>query len=301
MHETNNTIQFAQASLAHTYYYETDRGQIAPMDVSSALQDIGLTYERPLLFTTSDPDAFSHMVTARTPEKQEVKVRVCFSEASARQIYANVQHATDLGVRTPQALRHYGRLVILEFAEGENLEAPTLEQVRQAGTLYAGMNEQLAGGTESTSERLGSLVGKALAATSSVVPVSLSAKVKNAITQHAPSQLLPVFDHQDIGLHNMLVGPDGDLILIDEEAFGVLPFGVTLDKALNDQGAVGICKTEAEQQQYLTAFPESLQEYYNDTQHYWRLVNTLRLAARFVAIGNKGGDQKAAELLGAVA
>jgi hypothetical protein len=111
-------------------------------------------------------------------------------------------------------------------------------------------------------------------------------RLREQVLAEMPEKIIPVVDHQDIGIHNMIINPEGKIFLIDEEGFGVMPFGYTQLRCLYGEAAYGLCRNDEERRVYLSTYNEAEQSYLESTMNYWRLLNQYRGIARSISVGN---------------
>ncbi len=280
-----------EGCLEGTYFYDIDRsaGQ-TEIDFLEEIAKMGLKPIKPLRFgvkgwDTVNINEFGHMALCEDQEGRKYKVRNCFSLSEANRMQTVVNFATAKKVSTPGIVGRKGQVLVLDYIEGDNpsesLEELDLLAVAKAHFSMEIPFETLEGRVR---EKLNDLINYSINFINEI-DSDKARYLKNKLDELFPDKIIPVFDHQDNGVHNLLKGVDDKFWWIDEEAFGILPFGYTLERALYGNGGHGICVSEAQRETYVSVFTDEQIEYYNNTREFWKLLLVTRSVAR--ALFNK--------------
>lgn len=269
-------------SFETTYFYSIDsRGLPVRGDLAAA----NLQIIKPLKFEKDVKNIENHhMFLCQTTDGQKVKARFCFSPRDAARIEQNVQLAHAKGVSTPQVISRQDSLVVLEYIEGANVADMDISQYQALGKLHAQLIEPFSELAPAMHAALSALLVNILQRLQPISTTEQMKRLEDLITQLYPKTILPVFDHQDTGRHNTVLDEQQNLWLIDEEAFGIVPFGYTQERFQYGLDGLGTCQNDEQRGAYLSQFSAEHQDYYLATRTFWQLVLQLRTAGRYMIL-----------------
>ncbi len=273
--------------LNSTYFYDISRKtDKTNVDLLEVIARFGLEPVTSLRFGLSGKEqenntSFGHMILCTDSKGNKVKARNCFSSSEAERMERSVAFAANNSIQTPKILARDGQVIILEYIDGENPEGVLpLEDIRLIAEAHAEMEIPLPELESKTAEKLHKLISEALLKLREYLPEATVEPLEKALIEKFPTKIYPVFDHQDNGVHNILKGKDGQYWFIDEEAFGVLPFGYTLERALFGNGGHTICKNDSQREVYMSCFTPEQIDYYIKTREFWKMLLVARSSAR---------------------
>jgi len=294
MQEVSEYLQgdFSRYCLENTYFYNLrhlkDRGLDSVTDVPLALANMGLEIVRPLQFQEANTTGFSRprIFLCDAGDHTLVKARVCTSKQEAERIFSNVQIASSLGVRTPQVIITNESILISEFANGEHCTNPTDEQIVLVAQAHHKLNYQLPILENQLRQQLGTLFNASYNVIGEQLGQQEAETVKAVVEYNQPQKFIPVFDHQDLGVHNIIWSDDGQPVIIDEEAFGIIPFGYSLYRATEGRSGYKVCHTDQQALGYKKQFSDQQNQYFVETHDYWKNLLKVRSTARALIVGN---------------
>lgn len=277
-----------EESFQTTYFYTTTTSLSRENGSLEMLERNGLKVIKPLTYKDdNDPSKFStyHMFLCER-QGQKVKARFCYSLRDALRIEQNVRFATGRGVNTPSIISRDDSLLVLEFVEGVNATELTIEQCKAMGELYARMLRPFPDFESKVRGSLQRLFEECLESLLPVLSTDQINHLRSLANTLTPSKIIPVFDHQDAGRHNTIIDKKSNPWLIDEEAFGILPFGYTQERLLHGLSGSGTFDTDEQRSAYLDQLPEDFRSLYLETRPFWEFVLRLRTAGRHRFLNN---------------
>lgn len=242
------------------------------LKIKSALQyDDGATknFGVPRVFLLSDDTSY-------------FKIRICNSTSEALRIGNNLGYALSNGVPVSRVIEVSGPLVLLEYILGEKINELSQDDIKKISKIHSLINHpiEFKGYIEENLENM-------ILSSMDILPKSDElSRMKDAFYDEFPESFIPVFDHQDFGVNNIIKGK-GQFFVIDEEAFGILPFGYTLHRAIKGRRKYNVCNSEEEMNLYLSNLLPIYQAYYSKTRKFWEIVYKIREGARIFVSGNK--------------
>ena len=93
------------------------------------------------------------------------------------------------------------------------------------------------------------------------------------------------FDHQDYGIHNLLIDETHRIRVVDEEAFGVLPLGYGIVRPIFDRHNYRVVREKGDLS-YLDLFTNDQKRYFIDHLDILRALFILRNSVRRFVVGN---------------
>lgn len=108
-------------------------------------------------------------------------------------------------------------------------------------------------------------------------------------------RLQTVLDHDDFGIHNIIMTDKG-FGLVDEESIGVLPFGFCLIRPLYDKN-YGICKDNKQRLVYISQFNQHQRSLFEANERFFIFSYLFRNSIRKLEHNNQDGGIKMLERL----
>lgn len=197
------------------------------------------------------------VVCIEDKDGKKFKVRWCRDEDEARKIYSRAQFAYASGVPTARPLTLCRETILLEYINGKDcLGSFSRNDVSFVGEIHANMNSSVLHNFSLTNSFLEEMCRFISEGSRALYDGSIfNSQTVKKLERLPNPQVIIVFDHDDIGRHNYLDTLAGRKMLLDEEAFGYLPFGFGLVRPLYDV-SLKIVKDREELQLYLNKFPK---------------------------------------------
>lgn len=290
--EVRNTPQIMTPAqlLERTYFYNLyqrkDAGLPSNQEIQELLAEGGVNLIKPLVFP--DPDTSKvirpSVYLCETPETGPIKVRVCPSSEEALRIFDCVNIAVAQGLRTPPTIKLWGNCLALGFAPGHHEIDFDINEINNIGKMHAGFIVHYPELKDLMQIKMQDLLENCQSVIEESIPGTFHPNLYAQLYERMP-KLLPVFDHHDIGKHNLIKNGD-NFWIIDEEAFGIIPFGYAISRAIDGRKTYSICSTPAERKAYMQNFPPDLAEYAMKTHNYWTKFYRYRAVARSIVLGN---------------
>jgi hypothetical protein len=237
----------------------------------------GLQYDDDAIKMSGIPKVF---LVRRNNER--FKIRICSSDEESVRINQNISYAYNRGIPVSRSIEAFGPLLLLEYVPGQSVQEISSEDRIKIGNIHSSLNH-IVSYSENLKNKLESIFLVSLEALSKLKGVN---RYRDIFYQELPENLFPVFDHQDFGLHNLVKNSQG-FFVVDEEAFGILPFGYSLHRAMHGRRKYEVCSNEKEVRDYLSCFSKEFSDYYIKTQNFWESVYTIRESARVFVCGNR--------------
>ncbi len=215
------------------------------------------------------------LIRARTKEGIKVKVRFFEDRSQAVRSFESTSLAYGAGVPTTEPLSLDGTLGLFSYVEGKNLIRENLNEsdVREIGKIHSTLNnsQRYVNGEEfrENSEGMVERASKNL----------LDSGLLDEPFKIKHPHFIPVLEHEDFGIHNVIKGRERKFTLIDEESFGILPFGFGLVRPLYDK-VFRITASSKRGETYLSQFDEEKRQYFRDNANYFIFMYVLRNASR---------------------
>ena len=219
------------------------------------------------------------------------KIRLCNSQEEAKRIANNLEYAACQKLPVSRVIQLFGPLILLEYISGQPLQRLSKKDIASIADIHSKLNHIIYCDIERIEKKLKILFYSCFQALSHF---KIMGEYKEIFLNGFPKELIPVFDHQDFNLTNVIRGPNS-FFLVDEEALGILPFGYSLYKAMQDARRFNICSNREDVRNYLSRFPQKCRDYYLDTEHFWKSIYILRESARVIETGNLSLAKKMVE------
>ncbi len=252
------------------------------------IKDKGLELLSPLQY--DDPTIKSFVTPAVflvREGKSYFKVRVCDSDQESARIIKNINYARSRDIPVSKVVCASGPLVFLEYTPGETIKNLSSRDRIKIADIHNQLNHTIPLKLDLRSKLI-RLIGDSI-----YVLKDFDIGRYKELCQELPN-VLPVFDHQDFGLNNLIRTPEG-FSLVDEEALGILPWGFSVYKAMEGKRGFNICCNSQDVQEYLSCFPKDKSDYYHKTHQFFGSLYTLRESARVLIGGNKNLARKLIE------
>ncbi len=223
-----------------------------------------------------------------------VKIRYSETEDEAEKLFLRSNFAFSLGIPVSSPLARLGKFTLFEYLEG-NLINPNFSEnyIGQISEIQAIMNSQLFKSQENyIKSLLEEMVEKGLSYLSfkGVDLISLKKLERNLFDF---GFIRAVFDHQDYGIHNLLVDSENHIKVIDEEAFGIVPLGYGVIRPIYGRDNYRVVR-DKDPAKYLDQFGYSQRKYIEQNFSLLRSLFIFRNSVRRFLVGN---DKGAFELL----
>lgn len=284
---------FPRYCLENTYFYNLthlkDSGLADIQDVTIAISSVGLKIVRPLQFQEANTLGFSQprVFMCRSDQEGLVKARVCTSSEEAARIERSIGFARAIGISTPNAIRRSERFLVLDYTTGEHKPELSPSELIAVAQLHNTLNFRIPGIEVQLHSEIIRLLDDCYELIGTQVYQGQAAYAREMVQEVFPDSLIPVFDHQDLGKHNLIWPPDGQPVVIDEEAFGITPFGYSLYRAVQGRKGYNVCINDIDRQVYLEQFPAERVDYFHATMRFWELLLKTRSTARALIVGNR--------------
>lgn len=238
----------------------------------------GYEIKFPLQYQHSDTKGFGMpKVFLLSKGNKLFKGRIVNSEEESKRIENNLVYAKQMGLPVSELVESMHSFMILSYIVEDKDLVFDNEMIREIGLLHSRLNISQV----SNKNFLGKFEKMLMDCCNFCERPELYKKIKKTI----PSDFYPVFDHQDFGIHNLIIH-NKKPYLIDEEALGLLPFGYSLHRALNGRSGYSICNSFEEKEIYLSQFSKEKREAYFDSMLFWENFLNLRSASRAKVVGN---------------
>lgn len=226
-----------------------------------------------------------HLVT----KEGEYKARLCANKVEAKKLAnRNIEVEKTLDNKA-KLLKLEDNVVLFEFLQGKNLTASdATKHLEEIAQLQIMLNKQKYGSLTSVLEKnVTQLIKESI---STVEQIDKRIYQKLLATVNTFPQLIPVLDHQDFGIHN-LISDEDKIYLIDEEAFGILPLGYAIVRATMERPAYGLGHINSFEE-YIKYHPQETQKYVKENKKFFFALHTLRNCKRRFDVGNSVGVKK---------
>lgn len=222
------------------------------------------------------------------PDKNAmVKVRVCHTNDEAEGVYRRALFAYKQGLPVAQPVKTVKNLALFVYIDGTQANFENAYQVKEISKIHSQLNNISISAKDNLAciSKTKHLIDYCIKEVTTLIGEKLAHKAQN--TLHSKSFLfLPVFDHQDFGKHNVICASNtSKYFIMDEEAFGIIPFGYSIVKAIYERENYRLISPEY-LDLYLESFPNGLSDYYRTNENRLRLLFILRTYVRHQKVGN---------------
>ena len=279
-------------SLWNLAFYNPEIGKFSqptPLSIEclSKYFNIPIKKIKPLQF--SDKETKEFMQGARVfkvKTNRHYKVRMCNNEDEAKSVFERSQFAFKIGIPTPRPLFQQDSLVVFEYIQGRQISlSERASFLQEIAKVQNTMNKtRVPNVDEGLVERL----------TKGMIDQTLfqlgffdqtSARVLKDKLAKKPA-LVPVYDHQDYGIHNLLLTGSRRIIVTDEESYGILPLGYGIIRPIFDRENYRIVD-DKDPVKYLKFF--DAYDYLMENLSFFRSLFIMRNSYRRFKMGNHKG------------
>jgi len=221
------------------------------------------------------------------------KVRLCADPEDASGISIRLNYAQSIGVPVCRPLKIVKEYLVLSYEDGKKYEEKISDgDITEISKIQSKMNSvrfepAIDGYIEN---KVCELIEISLNQLSHKFKSPDILLLEKKLSQK-PKKIIATFDHQDYGLHNLIKKKNNKPLIVDEEAFGVLPLGYGVIRPvfdrLNYRLAENISLT-----QYLKNYPRETQEYIFENISFFRSLFIARNCYRRIRAGNIAAAEK---------
>lgn len=283
-------------SLLNKHFYDPNLNKKAfELDVIRHLALQMPVKVKPLQYSDDETTSFTNPKVFLLEENdKKIKIRFLPNRDEALALYSRAKLAYDSGLRVSRPLRCQENMVFFEYIEGSHLETFSTSDVHEISKLHAHLIQVSIPDVCQPTCELGVqvLIHRSLAAIQPFAPRH-HFQILQSILKNVPN-IFAVFDHQDLGKHNLIKDMSGEMVLIDEEAFGVIPFGYSLVRIFYGRANYKVASPDL-LGIYLDAFPQHLAEHFIQRKEFFRALFIARNAVRRLNVGNHAGAQSLIE------
>jgi hypothetical protein len=279
-----NPAKILESTYLFKIEYQKSHDLLHVTELSNLLSALGLNYSNDLYYRTpsSRGSDYPRLFACISSKGEKLKGRVCDSESTAETIASCIDKALDLEISTSRVYHREGRILITEFLEGSNPELLSGKEIATVAKMISTIEVEYPGLEPQISE----MMETCLADSNRILGNTEQSNSIHAWLSHEMPQLTPVFDHTDWGMHNLLRSPNGVLHLVDEEAFGIIPFGYSISRALNGDYPFVIISEPTDRDMLLSQFPQEKVTAFLSAENFWKVFYNFRNAARSTFRGN---------------
>lgn len=273
------------------YNPKNNKAQSSYESVASII-GISPTSLQPLQYSDYETYQFSAPRVFRFDQAgSRLKARVCCDSVESNSVFVRISHAYNYGLPVAKPIGVMQNIVLLSYIEGSVVQNFSPEDVITIAQLHSRVVATPIGEQDKTAviELMNNLVYTCLTELCAMTSRSVYSRLVE-LADDLP-QVMPVFDHQDFGRHNLIRSDSNELYLIDEEAFGVIPFGYSIVRAIYERDNYRITTSE-HLERYLREFPVQLADYYKENELFLRILFIIRNAVRRRMMGNVEGSNR---------
>ncbi|MGV8151224.1 MAG: hypothetical protein ACP5NV_05860 [Candidatus Woesearchaeota archaeon] len=286
-------------SLINPAFYdpELDKGIYTGKDVHLDIKELfksGSVSIMPLQYQEYDTINFS--TGARlfrvNHENHSFKVRLCANSEEAQGILTRLNFARTIGIPVCASLQMHGNYLLLTYEEGDVLpEKLSKEEISIISNIHSKMNSVRFNNT--TDKYIETKVLE-------LIKISIN-NLKDEIDNQDlyliekklrdTPKIISTFDHQDYGRHNIIKAKNNSLLIVDEEAFGILPLGYGVIRPVFDRPKYRLSENLS-LSNYLKSYSEESQEYILSNLAFFRTLFVARNGYRRIKAGNYSAAKK---------
>jgi len=220
------------------------------------------------------------------------KIRLCNNPHDAENIFERTKFAKRLSIPISEPIKIMGKYIILKYEPGNILSEESSEQyINEISQIQSKMNivrfdEKVDKQIDLNIEELCNISLKGLQKN---LGHESTQRIKEIVS--ARPKIIATYDHQDYGLHNIIKTHDSRIILVDEEAFGILPLGYGVIRPIFDRPNYRI-SANITIEEYLKHHSAESREYILTNMRFFKAVFILRNSYRRLRAGNHIAAQK---------
>ncbi|HGJ67642.1 TPA: hypothetical protein ENS27_19965 [bacterium] len=225
-------------------------------------------------------------------ENNFFKVRLCANSEEAKGILTRLNFARTIGIPACAPLQIHGKYLLLDYEEGDVLpEKISKEEISIISNIHSKMNGVRFDYTTDTciATKVHELIKISIN--------NLKDKIDNQDLSLIEKKLrdipkiISTFDHQDYGRHNIIKTKNNSLLIVDEEAFGILPLGYGVIRPVFDRQKYRLSENLS-LNDYLKSYSEESQEYILSNLAFFRTLFVARNGYRRIKSGNYSAAKK---------
>lgn len=221
-----------------------------------------------------------------------VKVRICKSHDEAESIIKRVEFARDISIPVCAPIKAVKKYSIFKYELGDILnENLDTEHVNEISNIQSRMNNIKF--DKDTNIEISSKVDELCSISIKYLQRGLGHESINNLKKviNKKPKIIATYDHQDYGIHNIIKTPDSRILVVDEEAFGILPLGYGVIRPVFDRPKYRVSKNTSIEE-YLKNHSEESREYILNNLNFFLALFILRNSYRRLRAGNHIAAQK---------
>ena len=281
--------------LFNSQFFEVKKETRKLLDIRDICETFGLNPDSAKLLYDEDAkkteDSPSKLLKAIDSSGLAVKIRIYTSQEIMNRSFLSTELVYNSGVPVCRPLNMNTTTASFQYMEGKRVTYISDYMIHKTGEIHSNLNSvKIENGGFDSRRFFEQLIKEGL---EYLVKNQWKAVTRNFIhkTFNLEIPTLPlVLDHDDFGVHNVIRNKK-DLVLIDEEAFGVLPFGLGLIRPLYDL-YYGFCRTQQQRRRYLGKFDSNLQQVFRENERFLLFIYTFRNSIRKFTHNNRAGGLK---------
>ena len=209
-----------------------------------------------------------------------LKIRYASGKREAKKLFYRASFAKSLGVLMSDPIEVRGRYVSFSYIPGKNAtNANTSSMIKQIAFAQSLLNSAKI--TPKATKIVQDLTSKMIL---KCLDYLSKKKISKSILKGLESKLigkkfLASFDHQDYGIHNLVINEDSKICIIDEEAFGLIPLGYGVIQPIYGENNYSIISgNKRDFKKYLIFFEQQdvIMHYLNSMRALFILRNSVR-------------------------
>lgn len=224
---------------------------------------------------------------------KHIKARYCRNKREAEGVFLRAKYASETGIPMSEPLGVLENLALFSYIEGRSLSCDESElYLDQIASAQHSLSKNKFGAESNmfVEELLTKMISRCVSKLKEVCFGMESLEKIEKILEVKPD-IIGSFDHQDYGLHNLILGEDKRIYVVDEEAFGLLPFGYGIVRPIFDRENYKVT-SKKNLERYLSFFTIEQREYVTANLDYFRAIFILRNCLRRYISGNTEGAIK---------
>ncbi len=267
-------------------------------NIEEELNKIDIKIVMPLIFQTDKKNCNQNvnlnsnrvlMIKSKKHPYKKLKLRVCNSLEQAKSICQNIIYMYNTTKYDFSGFAfQYQNIVISDYINGSIINRDSTKDITKVAKTHAKITKKsFPEYEEELKKKLYYLIDECCNFLSKNNLETLSNQYKKDLLDNFPTVIIPVFDHQDIGINNIIKSKKSNIYFIDEEAFGLMPFGYSLHKACSGKPKYKICTNDKLAQIYINQFPKTRIKYYLKTIDFWDSLLRIRMASKYIMSDRK--------------
>jgi len=218
------------------------------------------------------------------------KVRYCPTTNDAIDIFLKSVFASNNKLPVSKPIRLTKNYILYKYTDGDNIDIINKNTVKKIAKLHSKINNiqyDNANCKKILETKLKYCIKKwILYLKNNKFDLIYENKIDDKLKSIPP--IIPCFDHQDFGVHNLIINKK-KIYIIDEEAFGILPLGYSMIRPIFDRNKYRIIK-QKKVFDYTKYFKFENSKYFIDNLPFFRSLFILRNTVRRHIVGNIVGS-----------